>query len=128
MLASVAAAGFVLGAEVGGPLQTVVVLWFLLVCPGLALTGRFPIPKLLHRWILVLAVSLTVDILTAEALLSVGRWSPINGYLAIAGITIAGVAVSLFIGNPAKVSALAHPTRSDGGRATSVVRNEPPAG
>lgn len=97
VLGSVAAAGLALGAEVGGPVQAILALWLLLACPGLAITGLFQIPERLPRLVMVLAVSLTVDILAAEAILYTGKWSPADAYLVIAAITTVGVAASLFV-------------------------------
>lgn len=102
VLGSVAATGLVLGFDIGGPLQGIVGLWFLLACPGLAITGVFQIPEKLPRWVLVIAISITVDILVAEAMIYAGRWSRADGFYVITLITLAGLALSLYVTRPVR--------------------------
>ncbi len=53
-----------------------IVLWFLFVCPGMALVRFFRLEELVVEWILALALSFAIDAIVAGILLYAGRWSP----------------------------------------------------
>lgn len=60
-------------------LRVPVTLWFLLICPGLALTRAFWWLNVTQIWALALALSLAIDLLVSTALLYVRPgplWSP----------------------------------------------------
>jgi uncharacterized membrane protein len=90
-------AGFVAAAGVvsavvaaGGPsaLRTVLVLAFLLLCPGLALlrlVGRFDV---LATVTLALALSVAIDMALALGLAYTGLWSPAAALVALVAIVI----------------------------------------
>jgi transposase len=70
-----------------------VVLWFVLVCPGMTVVGLLKIQDLVTRWTLALATSLTLVVLLGSASIYLGLWSPagILGILIV--LTLAGAVV-----------------------------------
>lgn len=56
--------------------RAVVVYSFAAVCPGLALVRLLYIPVLLERLVLAVALSLSIDTLTATGMAVSGWWSP----------------------------------------------------
>lgn len=94
VLSGVAAVAAVL-AEVGAPVQPVLVLWFVLVCPGLALVGLVRPRSPLFALTLSIAVSCALAVVVAQALLFAGTWSPVAGLVVLAALTTTAVGVDL---------------------------------
>ena len=83
MLAGVVATG-------ASPLRVVAVVWFLTVCPGLALVGLL---GLYDRWLalaIVPALSFALDVFVGGILSYTGLWSPAAGILILVAVSIAG--------------------------------------
>jgi hypothetical protein len=83
MLEGVLAAG-------ASPLRTAVVVWFLVVCPGLGLSGLL---RLRDPWLaaaIVPALSLAVDVMVGAFLSYSGLWSPAAGILILVAISVGG--------------------------------------
>jgi hypothetical protein len=77
---------------VGGTstLRTLVVIWFLAVCPGLGLVGLL---RLRDPWLeaaLVPALSLSIDAIVGGFLSYSGLWSPAAGILILVAISVGG--------------------------------------
>lgn len=70
-----------------------VVLWFVAVCPGMAVVGLLSIQDLVARWTLALATSLTLVILLASASIYLGLRSPSGILVVLIVLTIAGAGV-----------------------------------
>lgn len=70
---------FVTPGMVGRPL---IVMWFLFVCPGMALLRFLHDNTPAVQWTLAIALSLTLDAIVAGTLLYAGKWS-IGATLAI---------------------------------------------
>ena len=70
----VAVAG-VLG-DVGAPVQPMLVLWFVLVCPGMALVGLVRPPSLLFALTLSIAVSCALAVMVSQACSTQGPGAP----------------------------------------------------
>jgi hypothetical protein len=73
----------------------VLVFWFLLVCPGMALV---PLLGVNNRWTeltLGVAASLALDTLVAEAMVLAKLWSPPAGLAILSAVSLAGVATQL---------------------------------
>jgi hypothetical protein len=85
------------------PLRTLVVIWFLTVCPGLAIVGLL---RLRDPWLqvaLVPALSLAVDAIVGGTLSYAGLWSPAAGVLILVVISVGGaLAHDAFPGRPAQ--------------------------
>ena len=99
-LACVAVAAGAIGLGLGAagvrsPLRTALVLLFLLVAPTAAVAGLLRGFDHFARLIIAFATTIAVLTLTAVVMLMAGVWSPAGGLLAVAGITVACVAVQL---------------------------------
>ena len=88
-VSGLAAVTGVLG-EVGTPIQPVLVLWFVLVCPGLAFVGLIRPPSRLFALTLSIAVSCALAVVVAQAMLFAGAWSPVTGLIILAALTTVG--------------------------------------
>jgi uncharacterized membrane protein len=69
----VALVAFVLPLE---PVRPVLVVPFLLICPGMALVRRFRLAEWWLELLLAIGVSVAVDTLLATAMVYAGVWSP----------------------------------------------------
>ena len=96
IVASAALIGLLVALDVSGPVRVAVALWFLLVCPGMALLpllgGRL---RPLVELALVPLVSIVLDTLVATALTLAGRLSVTSGLLALAGLSLIGCGLQL---------------------------------
>lgn len=90
------AVGAVLG-DVGPPGQPVLVLWFVLVCPGLAFVGLARPSSVLFGLALSVAISCALAVLVAQTLLYAGAWNPLGGLLVLAAITVVGCVTELVV-------------------------------
>lgn len=70
LLAGLAGAGVV-----GGVARQAIMLWFLLVCPGMAFVPLFGAGDPIARWTLAVALSLTLDALVSMISLYSAHWS-----------------------------------------------------
>ncbi|WP_107767316.1 hypothetical protein [Nocardioides terrigena] len=93
-LSGLAAVAVVLG-DMGAPVQPVLVLWFVLVCPGMAFVGLIRPPSLLFALTLSIAVSCALAVMVSQALLFAGAWSPVTGLVVLAGLTVVGAGADL---------------------------------
>lgn len=94
ILSGLAAVAGVLG-EVGAPVQPVLVLWFVLLCPGMAIVGLVRPSSLLFALTLSIAVSCALAVAVAQALLFAGAWSPVSGLIILAALTTIGAGADL---------------------------------
>ena len=67
-----------------------IVLWFLCVCPGMALVRFLRLAEPVVEWILAIALSFAVDAMVAGVLLYAGRWSPTGTLEILMGISLGG--------------------------------------
>ena len=75
-------------AGVSGPIRAVVLLAFLFLVPGVALVRFFELDSFALQASLVLALSLTLDGVTAGVLLYSHLWSPEAVVLIVAGVAV----------------------------------------
>ncbi len=95
ILLSAIAAGivnFITPVMVGRPL---IVMWFLFVCPGMALVRFRRDDTSAVQWTLAIALSLTLDALVAGALLYAGKWSIGASLAIIMALSMVGAIVQL---------------------------------
>lgn len=85
----------VVAAGAGAPLRPLIAVWFLLVCPGLALTPLLRLGDLWAELTVVLALSVTLDLLVATAVMYAGAWSPGLIAAVLVAISLAGAALQL---------------------------------
>jgi hypothetical protein len=76
ILLSAIAAGVVALALPGTVLSLIVILWFLLVCPGLMVVLCLNLKETVAIWTLALALSVAIDAIVASIALYAGIWSP----------------------------------------------------
>ena len=94
---STAAAVGVTYAGAAGPLRPLVVLWFLAVCPGMAVVRLLRLRDGVSELVLAVAVSLSLETLVAAIALYGGRWSPELVLDVVAGIALAGAAAETLL-------------------------------
>jgi uncharacterized membrane protein len=82
-------------ANVQSPLRGALALWFLLICPGLALVRLLRIGGILIEWMLTITVSIALDTGVATVMVYAGQWSPNRGLAVLAVITVAGAVLQL---------------------------------
>jgi hypothetical protein len=83
MLAGVAASG-------PSPLRTLLVVWFMAVCPGLATIGLL---RLRDAWLevaLIPALSFSIDVIVAGVLSYAGLWSSATAIIILVAISVTG--------------------------------------
>ena len=72
------------------PIRTLLVVWFLAVCPGLAATGLL---RLRDPWLevaIVPALSFAIDIIVAGVLSYAGLWSTAAAIIILVAISVSG--------------------------------------
>lgn len=70
---------FVVPGVIGRP---IIIMWFLLVCPGMLLVRFLRLREPIVEWTLAIALSLTIEAMVAGIQLYAGKWSP-SGTLTI---------------------------------------------
>jgi hypothetical protein len=81
------------------PLRPIVVMWFLLFCPGMMLVRFLHLNQLVVEWMLALALSLSIDAIVSGAVLYTGLWSPAAILSIIICIALVGAITQLAILN-----------------------------
>ena len=89
IILSTIAAGLVSFVITDTAVRPFIILWFLFVCPGMALVRFFRLEDLVVECILALALSFAIDAIAAGALLYARSWSP---------ATIIGIIMSISLG------------------------------
>ncbi len=62
----------------GTVVRPALVMWFLIVCPGMAVVRFFRLKQVATEWMLAPALSLAIDACIAGILLYAGWWSPVR--------------------------------------------------
>jgi hypothetical protein len=76
--------------DVDTAVRPIVTVWFLLVCPGLAVTRLFRLNDPMSEAMLAVALSITLDSLVAGTMLYAGIWSPRVALGILIAVTIGG--------------------------------------
>jgi len=95
IILSTVAAGLVAFVVTDTAVRPFILLWFLFVCPGMALVRFFRLEELVVEWILALAFSFAVDAIVAGVLLYAGRWSPTATLGIVMGISLGGTILQI---------------------------------
>jgi len=93
ILASSVAVAIASLVEANPVVRAPLVLWFSLVCPGLAWVRLLHLGEPLVEAVAAIALSVALSGLTAGAFLYAGHWSPSWIMVALIAITVVGVAV-----------------------------------
>jgi uncharacterized membrane protein len=83
--------------EIQSPLRPVIALWFLFVCPGMALVRLLGLRERLTEVTLAIALSLVMDAIVSVIMLYMGDWSPKLTLLILIGISMGGVAFQIVV-------------------------------
>jgi uncharacterized membrane protein len=92
--ASAIAAAVLLHGLPALPLRGPILLWFLVVCPGMAFVQLLRLDNPVLAWVLAVALSFALTSLVAMAMVYTA-WSPERGFNVLLLITAAGLALSL---------------------------------
>jgi hypothetical protein len=93
LVASCVAVGASTQLEGGEPGRVIVVFWFFLTCPGLAVIGLLGVRDRLIEVTLAVALSIALDIAVALTMVLAGIWSPTGGLAVLIGISLLGAAL-----------------------------------
>lgn len=74
-------------ADVGAPLQPILVFWFVLVCPGTALVGLVRPASVSLGVAMSVSISCALAIGVAQVLLYAGAWSPVTALAILTVLT-----------------------------------------
>jgi hypothetical protein len=77
------------------PMRPIVVMWFLFICPGIALVRLLRLNEPVVDWTLAIALSFTIDAIVAGIQLYAGRWSPTLTLEILIALSLAGVIMQL---------------------------------
>ncbi len=105
LLLSAIAAGIIAFALPGTVLCLIVMLWFLLVCPGMVVVRYLNLKEAVAEWMLALALSLAIDAIVASIALYAGAWSPTGILYTLMVICVTGV-IGQFIITPSGTTAV----------------------
>lgn len=75
----------------GAAARPVADLWFLFVCPGMAVVRLFRLNNAVAEWMLAIALSFALDAIVAGLLLYMNRWSPAATLVILLDFSLVGV-------------------------------------
>ena len=75
----------------GSAARPIVDLWFLFVCPGMAVARLLRLNNAAAEWMLAIALSFALDAFIAGILLYVNRWSPTATLVILLDFSLLGV-------------------------------------
>ena len=76
LILSTIAVGLVTFVTTDLVVRPVIVMWFLFICPGMAVIRFFRFNEIVTEWALALALSFSIDAIVASIFLYTGMWSP----------------------------------------------------
>jgi hypothetical protein len=88
-------AGIFVWSNSGGILRSILLFWFILICPGMALIRLLQLKDLLSEWVLAVVLSLVLSALVAEFMVVTHLWSPPTGLAVLIGISLMGAALQI---------------------------------
>ena len=111
IVASVIAVSVAVFGHSHSPLRPFVALWFLTICPGMALVHPLRIMGTRHELVLAIATSLALAAIVSSLLLYAHRWSPPFAVAVLVGISVVGVGRDVILSRreAATVTASARP-------------------
>ena len=83
--------------DVASPLRSVITLWFLLICPGMAFIQLLQLREFLYEVVLTVALSLALDLIVATVILYAGLWSPELILRILIALSLVGVTCHFFL-------------------------------
>lgn len=91
IMISAVVAGLMVLTNTPSAARFIIVVGFLLVCPGMMFVRFFNFNEPLVEWMLAIALSLVVDAVVPGLMLAIGRWSTTGAFTVILGLTVLGV-------------------------------------
>ena len=79
----------------GTPLRPAIVLWFFLICPGMAFVRLLGIKEHVTELTIAVALSIALDIIVSETMVLINMWSPGRALLTLVSVSIFGAALQL---------------------------------
>lgn len=95
IILSAGATSFVTFVVPASPLRPIVVMWFLCVCPGIALVGLLRLNEPVVEWTLAVALSFAIDAMVGSIQLYAGRWSPTLTLEILIALSLAGMIMQI---------------------------------
>ena len=92
---SAALIGVLVFLNVESPVRPVLAIWFLIVCPGMALVRLIGLQDRWTETTVAVALSMSLDIIVSLMLVYSGLWSPKLGLAILIGISVAGSALQM---------------------------------
>jgi hypothetical protein len=72
-----------------------IILWFFLICPGMALVRLLRIADHVAELTVAIALSVTLDAIVAETMVMTGRWSPKWALILLAALSVLGAVLQI---------------------------------
>lgn len=85
----------VIVTHTGGIFRPVVVFWFLLICPGMALVRLLHIRNMVTELTLAIAISIALGTIVAETMVLARIWSSQGGLLVLVSLSMSGAAYQI---------------------------------
>jgi hypothetical protein len=96
MLPTIVLNALVIG-DISTPVRPVIAVWFISVCPGLALVRLLRLADGWSEMAVSLALSITLGVMVATALVYTGWWSPTAGLAILSVISLGGALLQLYM-------------------------------
>lgn len=90
IIVSALLSGMLAFGDTGGALRPVILFWFILVCPGMAIVRLIRLGDQVFELVLSIALSLVLSTLLAELLVLTKHWSPSAILAILIAISITG--------------------------------------
>jgi heme/copper-type cytochrome/quinol oxidase subunit 4 len=84
--------------------RSVIVFWFMLVCPGIAWVRLVHIKDYIAELTVAIALSVTLDTIVAETMVLAGRWSQEWGIVILGGLSMLGAVLQMITAMDAPAS------------------------
>jgi len=81
--------------QLGAALRSVIVIWFLFVCPGMIFVHFLRLQESIVEYVLALALSFAIDAIVAGILLYAGWWSPAGILNILVSFCLVGATIQL---------------------------------
>lgn len=88
-------AGILVWSDGGGAFRSIILFWFILICPGMAFVRLLQIENVLTEIVLAIALSLVISTLLAEFMVLTHLWSPGVELAILIGISLLGAALQI---------------------------------
>lgn len=97
IITSALAVNWVVLAESQSAVRPLLVLWFLLVCPGMAYIRLLRFESFATELTLAIALSLALDTIVSGSLVYAGAWSTLTGLTVLGCISVIGALAQLVV-------------------------------